>query len=106
MKKKILIIIGALVVIVVLLILLLNKTTYVIKVHMVDDKSPDRILEVYNNKNEKVEIKRIELLNGKYLCDGINTSVYYGNIENIEELRIVLKDNSKAVAKVIKEEVK
>ena len=85
---------------------MLNKTTYVIKVSMVDDKSPDRILTVYNNKDEKVEFKKIELLNGTYLCDEINSSVYYGNLKNINELQVILKDDSKVIAQVIKEEVK
>ena len=107
MKKKYLIIGGILIIIIaIILIILLNKTTYVIKVSMVDDKSPDRILTVYNNKDEKVEFKKIELLNGTYLCDEINSSVYYGNLKNINELQVILKDDSKVIAQVIKEEVK
>jgi hypothetical protein len=107
MKKKLLII-GAIVLIIIttILIILLNKTTYVIKVSLVDDKSPDRILTVYNNKDEKVDFKRIELPSGTILCDEINPSVYYGNLNGISELQVVLKDNSIVKAQVIKEEVK
>lgn len=108
MKKKKKLIIGGILVIFIttILIIFLTKTTYVIKVSLVDDKSPDRILTVYNNKDEKVEFKKIELLDGTVLCDEINQAVYYGNIKDITELRIVLKDNSKVIAKLIKEEVK
>ena len=107
MKKKYLII-GAIVLIVItiVLIILLNKTTYVVKISMVDDKSPDRILSVWTNKDEKVDFKRIELTNGTVLCDEINSSVYYGNLKDINELNVILKDDSKVVAKLIKEEVK
>ena len=107
MKKKFLII-GAIVLIVItiVLIILLNKTTYVIKISMVDDKSPDRILSVWTNKDEKVDFKRIEFANGTVLCDEINSSVYYGNLKDINELNVILKDDSKVVAKLIKEEVK
>ena len=107
MKKKYLIIGGIIIVIITtILIILLSRTTYVVKVSLVDDKSPDRILSVYNNKDEKVDFKRIELLNGTYLCDEINSTVYYGNIKDINELQVVLKDDSKVIAKLIKEEVK
>lgn len=107
MKKKLLIVGSILiVVIIVILIILLNKTTYTIKVSTIDDKSPDRILTVYDNKNNKVDFKRIELLNGTVLCDEINSSVYYGNLVNLDELRVVLKDDSRVIAQINKEEVK
>jgi hypothetical protein len=107
MKKKALII-GSIVVvaIVVVLVILLNKTTYTIRVSIVDEKSPDRILSVYDNKNNKVDFNRIETLDGTVLCDEINSSVYYGNIVKLNELRVVLKDNSKVIAQINKEEVK
>ncbi len=107
MKKKVLIIGSiAAVAIVVVLIILLNKTTYTIKVSIIDEKSPDRILTVYDNKNNKVDFNRIETLDGTVLCDKINSSVYYGNIAKFDELRVVLKDNSKVIAQINKEEVK
>ncbi len=107
MRKKVLIIIGVLVAVVaiVILVIMLSKTKYIIKVSMVDDQSPDRILTVYNDKNEKVEFKRIELLDGTVLCNGDNTAVHYGNIKNVHELKVVFKDKSKVVAKVVEEEV-
>ena len=107
MKKKLLII-GLIIIVVIaiiVLILLLTKKSYVIKVSKVDDRSPDRILTVYYNE-EKIEFKRIELLDGKALCSGLNPTVHYGNIEGINELRVILKDNSKVIAKIVIEEVK
>ena len=106
MKKKPLIIGIIALLIIVVLILLLSKTTYYVKVSKVDDQSPDRILTVYNNKDEKVEFNRIELLDGTFLCDDINPSVYFNNLKGIENLKITLKDKSKVNAKVIEEEVK
>jgi len=106
MKKKPLIIGIIALFIVVLLVVLLNKTTYYVKVSKVDDQSPDRILTVYNNKDEKVEFKRIELLDGTFFCDDINPSVYFNNLRGIEKLKVILKDKSIVTAKVIEEEVK
>ena len=107
MKKKVFLILGVVVVIIitVLLVIILNKTNYIIKVSVIDDKSPDRILTVYNNKNEEVEFKKIELLDGTLLCNGVNPAVYYGNIKDLKELRVVFKDKSKVIAKIVEEEV-
>lgn len=108
MKKKTLIIGGVLVciVIVVLLVFMLNKDKYTIKISLVDDRSPDRVLTIYKNEKEKIEVQRIEYLNGTLLCNGYNTTVHFGDIENIEELKVILKDGNKVKAKIVKEEVK
>ena len=108
MKKIVLIVICLLVTLIItmLTVKLLNKPTYVIKVSLVDDRSPDRILTVYNEKNEKIEVKRIELLDGTVLCNGFNTTVHYGNIENQDKLKVILQDKSEVIAKIIIEEVK
>ena len=106
MKKKWLLVIGALIVIIiiVLLILLMNKPKYTIKVSSVDDRSPDRILTVYKN-NEEIEFKRIELMDGTILCNSVNKSVYFGNIKDVKELKVILKDKSEVIAQIVKEEV-
>lgn len=82
-----------------------NKFKYVIKVSLIDDNSPDRVLTVYDNNNEKIDVKRIEYIDGKLLCNGYNTTVYYGDIKDETTLKIVLKDDTEAKAKVINEEV-
>ena len=104
MKKKYLIIGGIVIVLVVIIFLIINKETYYIIVKKVDDYSPDRILEIYNSKNEKIDVKRIEYLDGTILCSGYNTTVHFGDVE--EELVIVLENNSKVKAKILEEEVK
>ena len=107
MKKK-LVIVGTVVItiaIIALLVLFLNKTKYIVKVSIVDDQSPDRILTVYEN-TEKIEVKRIELSDGTLLCNGYNTTVHFGDVEKEKELRVVLNDNSIVTAKIVIEEVK
>ena len=83
-----------------------SKINYTIKVSLVDDHSPDRVLTVYNDKNEKIDVKKIVYLDGTLLCNGYNTTVHFGDIENEEEFKIILKDNTEAKARIIKEEVK
>ena len=107
MKKKAIIIGGVVVAILaIVLIVLLSSPRYTIKVSIVDDQSPDRILTVYNSKNEKIEVRKIEYLDGTLLCNGYNTTVHYGDIEHEKVLKVILKDNSVGKARVIIEEVK
>lgn len=90
------------------IVLIINekKEIYYIKINRVDDYSPDRILEVYNDKNEKMKVKRIEYLDGTLLCNGYNTTVHFGEIEGEKELKILLEDNRKVTAQIKEEEVK
>ena len=109
MRKKI-IIVGScifiiLLIVMVIVFLITDRTVYRVEVSMVDDRSPDRILTVYNNKDEKIEVKRIEFLNGILLCNGYNTIAYYGDVEKENTLIIVLKNNERVRAKVVKNEV-
>ena len=108
MKKKIWIISGVLItiVVIILLILLLGKTKYTVKVSPVDDRSPDRILTVYNSNGEKIKVKKIEYLDGTLLCNGYNTTVHFGDIENEKELKIILEDRSEYTATIVEEGVK
>ena len=108
MKKKILIVCSICIVIiaVVLVFVFSNQTKYKIRISLIDDYSPDRILTVYNEKDEKIDVKRIEYTDGTLLCNGYNTTVHFGDIENETILKIILKDNSEEEAKIIKDEVK
>ena len=112
MKKKILIVVSIIILLLVIILLVLNinkkslnKINYRIEVSLVDDYSPDRILTIYNNENEKVEVKRIEYLDGTLLCNGYNTVVHFGDIEDEKEFILVLKDDSKEKAKIVEKEV-
>ena len=108
MKKKLLIAGGIFVVVIaiVLFVILSGGPKYTITVSLVDDQSPDRILTVYDENEKKVEVKRIEYLDGTLLCYGYNTTVHYGDIENQKELKVILRDKTAVLAKVVKEEVK
>ena len=108
MKKKVPIIVGGLILLiaVVLMVVLLSKPKYTITVSIVDDQSPDRILTVYNGKSEKVEVRKIEYLDGTFLCNGYNTAVHYGDIKDVDKLKVILLDRSEVIAQIIKEEVK
>ena len=107
MKKKILIISSILTILIIsLVVYMICKPKYTIMVSMVDDRSPDRILTVYKNDTEKIEVNRIEYLDGTLLCNGYNLTVHFGDIEKEEKLKIIFKDKSSAEAKIVKEEVK
>ena len=89
MKKKVLIIGSIIVVIIaIVLIVLLGKPRYTIMVSLVDDQSPDRILTVYNEKKEKVQVRQIEYLDGTLLCKGFNTSVHFGEVNEKDNISI------------------
>ena len=83
-----------------------NSVKYTIKVDLIDDYSPDRILTVYNEKNEKIEVMKIEYLDGTLLCNGYNTTVHFGDIEGEKEFKVILKDKTEVKAKIVEEEVK
>ena len=103
MKKKLLII-GSVVlaiIIIVIVLLLSNKVKYTIKVDLIDDYSPDRVLTVYNDKNEKVEVNKIEYLDGTLLCYGYNTAVHFGDIKDEKVLKVILKDKTEVKAKIV-----
>jgi len=105
MKKK-----NVIIIIVVLLIIILSGViyflardkysgTYEIKVELVDDKSPDRVLVVLRNGKETKEYKYIKYVDGVILCEQKNSTVNMFEIE--DELIIVLPNDSEVKAKVL-----
>lgn len=71
-----------------------KEENYVVKMKNVDDQfSPDRFIDVYNN-NKKVKYKEIRLLNDITLCTYENNAVYYGELEDIQEVIIVFEDKN------------
>ena len=106
MKKKITIAIIVLLVIVALGVtyyLTRDKYagTYEIQVELVDDRSPDRVLVVLKNGKKTNDYKHIEYEDGVILCYQKNPTVNMHEIE--EKLIIVLPDDRKVTAKVLKE---
>ena len=109
MKKKVIIVSGVVCVILLSLVMYIvfsKESEYTIRVFIVDDNSPDRVLEVYDNNNKKIDVKRIEYEDGKLLCNGYNTTVYYGDLKDEKKLKVVLKNDIEVTAKVVNEEVK
>ena len=80
-----------------------NKTSisedYIIKIKLVDEKSPERKLELYSD-NEKIDFKEIFVLDGLLLCDNETPYVFYGEIKNMEKLKVKLKDNREIIARI------
>lgn len=80
-----------------------NKTSiseeYIIKIKLVDEKSPERKLELYSD-NEKIDFKEIFLMEGLLLCDNKTPYVFYGEIMHIEKLMVRLEDNREIIARI------
>lgn len=70
-----------------------------IKSSLVDEKSPDRILKVYENGNE-IKFKRIEYTDGTFLCNYDVPAVSYLDIKDEEELVVIVKYNKEVIAKL------
>ena len=105
MKKKIifcaiiLALIGA-----ISLKVLSNKASndYTLKLIPIDEKSPDRKLLLYEN-GKQIEFKEIRYLNNNILCKGSNPTIYYGDLDNKEQLIVGLKNDKKIKINVGKE---
>ena len=82
-----------------------DSSTYIVKVNLVDEKSPDRILKIYRD-NQEIDYKEIRKMNGLLLCESDNSSIYYGEIKNETKLKIILKNDKEVVAKIVEGEGK
>jgi len=109
-KKNIIIIITLIVLLIAGIVLLVTRradddkdAVYTVKVSLVDDKSPDRILTVYKN-DKKIDYKEIRKMSGTLLCEADFSAVYFGEIKNESELKIILKNDEEVVAKIVKGE--
>ena len=110
MKKKKIIIIGALGLILIGLGFYFYKVnqytgTYKIKVNLIDDRSPDRLLVVYRNGKETTDYKYLRYKDNKevVLCYSETPAVNQFEIKDIDELVIVLPNDKEVVAKIEKE---
>ncbi len=75
-----------------------NKVSYVVKVSLVDQYSPDRILSVYQNDSE-IEVSQIKY-NGVILCKNDNMVVNKYEIGDVNSVVVVLTDGSSVVASI------
>ena len=107
MKKKYLLLIIIAVVLAVSIFLIIfftrdDKTeyNYTVKVSLVDDRSPDRLLSVYEN-DKKIEFKEIKYVKEDIrLCTYKNPVVFFGDLEGETELRVILTNDKAVVAKI------
>lgn len=72
--------------------------TYTIKVSIVDEHSPARILSVYED-GSKVSFKQINYTDGIKLCSS-NGNVNKSDIEGCSKLQVVLSDGTKVTATI------
>jgi hypothetical protein len=106
MKKKILLTTVILIAIIIAVLLILGKEkqvdeSYIIRVELVDSKSPDRKLKVLKG-NKEIEYLEIRYLDDTFLCSSKNPTVYFGDIEAEKEMVVILIDKTKVTAKIIK----
>lgn len=100
--KKIIAIVISLILILSLTYLIIDynhKYNLVVEVNMVDEKSPDRILKVYDNDKE-IKFKRIEYLDGVNLCSYEVPAVNFIDIKNEKKLVVVVKYGRKVEATI------
>lgn len=103
MKRKLVIIISIIIVVVISLIFIFKQNNnYIIKVLVVDTKSPDRILSVYKD-NEKVEFDSIYYLDDVFICDSDIPNISKTALKDIKQLKVKLKNGKIIKAKVEEE---
>lgn len=100
-NKKIFLALIALVVVVITIIFIFNSKSYdyTVKGYRVDDKSPDRILKVYE-KGKEIEFLEIRYKDNVLLCTSEVPAVYFGDIEDVKELKVILKNKKEVIAKI------
>lgn len=79
-----------------------ENNNYIVKIEVIDSKSPDRVLKVLE-KEQYIDFDAIYYLDNVLLCNGDNPTVGKTAIKGINKLKIKLK-NGKTVLAVIKEE--
>lgn len=72
--------------------------TYTVKVSIVDEYSPARILSVYED-GSKISFKQINYTDGLKLCSS-NGNINKSDIEGLSKLQVVLNDGTKVTATI------
>ena len=105
MKKKLLIIIPIVIIVAIGLVFIISQSNgnYIIKVNIVDEKSPDRVLELYKN-NKKIDFDSIYYLDDVFICDSKVPNVAKSALKRMDKLKVKLKDGKIVKAKVLKED--
>lgn len=105
--KRLLIIIPIVVIFVGLILILIfnfsGNNNYIVKVDIIDEKSPDRVLTVYKD-NEKIEFDSMYYLDDVFICDSESPNVAKSALKNVKQIKVKLKNGRILKAKVEKEE--
>ena len=80
-----------------------NSDQYVVTINKIDDQSPARILKVYYGEKE-IEFKEIRYTDDVFLCKKENPTVFFGDVVEEKELKIIIDNNRFVIAKILKGE--
>ena len=77
-----------------------TQKNYTVKVSIVDDYSPARVLTTYE-EGTKVIVKNIYYTDGTFICTGINANVNKNALVGETKLQLELDDGTKVIATII-----
>jgi len=101
MKKKLLIVIPIVIIVAIGLVFITSQSNgnYIVKVNMVDAKSPDRILELYKD-NKKIDFDSIYYLDDVFICNNKVPNAAKSALKNVTKLKVKLKNGKTIKVKV------
>lgn len=76
-----------------------EQKSYVVKINMVDDYSPARILTVFEDGTQIV-VKSINYTDGTFICSGANANVNKNVLIGETKLQLELNDGTKVIATI------
>ena len=77
-----------------------TQKNYTVKVSIVDDYSPARVLTTYE-EGTKIIVKNINYTDGTFICTGINANVNKTALVGETKLQLELDDGTKVIATII-----
>ena len=77
-----------------------TQKNYTVKVSIVDDYSPARVLTTYE-EGTKIIVKNIYYTDGTFICTGINANVNKNALVGETKLQLELDDGTKVIATII-----
>ena len=77
-----------------------DQEDYIIKVSIIDNMSPDRVIKVYNGDKE-ISFKELKYMDGVVLCSGKNPTVSKSELYGENEFIVVLEDGTEVSAVIM-----
>ena len=77
-----------------------TQKNYTVKVSIVDDYSPARVLTTYE-EGTKIIVKNIYYTDGTFICTGINANVNKNALVGENKLQLELDDGTKVIATIV-----